>query len=53
MKEIFILKTDITDTNHIVINKTFADIIGLKPIIGQVIEIWGMKLECNWSNRGF
>jgi len=32
------------DTNHIVINKTFADIIGLKPILGQVIEIWGMKL---------
>jgi putative ABC transport system permease protein len=34
-----------TDTNHIVINKTFADIIALKPIIGEVIEMWGMKLR--------
>jgi ABC-type antimicrobial peptide transport system permease subunit len=32
------------DTNHVVINKTFADIIGLKPIIGQVIEIWGRRM---------
>ncbi len=32
------------DTLHIVINKTFADIIGLKPIIGSILEIWGMKL---------
>ncbi len=31
------------DTNHIVINKTFADIIGLKPIIGEELEMWGSK----------
>jgi putative ABC transport system permease protein len=34
-----------TDTNHIVINKTFADIIALKPIIGEVIELWGKKFK--------
>jgi putative ABC transport system permease protein len=34
-----------TDTNHIVINKTFADIIALKPIIGEVIELWGRKFK--------
>jgi putative ABC transport system permease protein len=33
------------DTNHVVINKTFADIIAKKPIINEVIEIWGMKLK--------
>jgi len=33
------------DTNHIVINKVFADIIGLKPIIGQIIEKDGRKLS--------
>jgi len=32
------------DTSHIVINKTFADIIGLKPIIGQEIDAWGRKM---------
>jgi putative ABC transport system permease protein len=32
------------DTSHIVINKTFADIIGLKPIVGQVINAWGRNM---------
>lgn len=32
------------DTLHVVINKTFSDIIGLKPIIGSTLEMWGMKL---------
>jgi len=41
------------DTNHIVINKTFANIIGLKPIIGQVIEIWGMKLTVTGVTEDF
>ncbi len=33
------------DTTHIVINKAFADIIGKKPIVGEVIEAWGMNME--------
>jgi|WetSurSiteA1Bulk_404760.scaffolds.fasta_scaffold00138_7 putative ABC transport system permease protein len=41
----FYAKNQYNDTNHIVINKTFADIIGLKPVIGEVIEIWDMKLK--------
>ncbi len=31
------------DTLHIVINKTFADIIGLKPIIGSILERGGKR----------
>lgn len=31
------------DTNNIVINKTFADIIGLRPILGETIKAWGME----------
>jgi|WetSurMetagenome_2_1015567.scaffolds.fasta_scaffold31466_2 putative ABC transport system permease protein len=33
------------DTTQIVINKAFADIIKLKPILGEVLDIWGMKLK--------
>jgi putative ABC transport system permease protein len=33
------------DTTHIVINKAFADIIGKEPIVGEIIEAWGMKME--------
>ena len=42
-----------SDTNHIVINKTFADIIGLNPIIGQVLEIWDMKLTVTGVTEDF
>ncbi len=41
------------DTSHIVINKTFSDIIGLKPIIGQVIEIWDRKLTITGVTEDF
>lgn len=41
----FFNENQYTDTTHIVINKTFADIIALKPIIGEVIEIWGRKVQ--------
>jgi putative ABC transport system permease protein len=33
------------DTNNIVINKTFADIIGLKPIVGQILERGNTKFR--------
>jgi putative ABC transport system permease protein len=32
------------DTLHVVINKTFADIIGLKSVIGSTLEMWSRKL---------
>jgi putative ABC transport system permease protein len=33
------------DTTSIVINKTFADIIGMEPLIGEIITIWDIKLK--------
>jgi ABC-type antimicrobial peptide transport system permease subunit len=33
------------DTNTIVINKTFAEIIGLDPIVGEIISVWGRKAK--------
>ncbi|MBN2273647.1 MAG: ABC transporter permease [Bacteroidales bacterium] len=41
------------DTSHIVINKTFADIIGLQPITGQIIEMWGRKLTITGVTKDF
>lgn len=41
----FYESTQVNDTNHVVINKAFADIIGLQPILGEVIEVWGLKLK--------
>jgi putative ABC transport system permease protein len=41
----FFENTQVNDTNHVVINKAFADIIGLQPILGEVIEVWGLKLK--------
>jgi len=33
------------DTTNVVINKSFADIIGLDPIIGEVITAWSRKMK--------
>jgi putative ABC transport system permease protein len=41
----FYAENQYQDTTRIVINQTFADIIGLKPIIGEVIEAWGMQMK--------
>jgi ABC-type antimicrobial peptide transport system permease subunit len=41
------------DTSHIVINQTFADIIALKPIIGEVIEVWGMQMKIIGVTKDF
>ncbi len=37
----FFPKKDYFDSTSVVINKTFADIIGIDPIINESIEIWG------------
>lgn len=33
------------DTSNVVINKTFADIIGIDPIIGEYITAWGRNVK--------
>ena len=33
------------DTSNIVINQTFAEIIGIDPIIGEYITAWGRKVK--------
>ncbi len=33
------------DTTSIVINKTFADIIGIEPLIGEILTVWDYKVK--------
>jgi ABC-type antimicrobial peptide transport system permease subunit len=41
----FYARYQYTDTNNIVINNTFAEIIGIKPIIGEYIKAWGRQMK--------
>ena len=41
------------DTNNIVINKTFAEIIGLDPIIGESITAWGRQVKVIGVTKDF
>ena len=53
MRANFYPETSSTDTTHIVINKTFADIIALKnPSLVRLLNM-GHEVEDYWRNRGF
>ena len=41
----FFPKRTYEDTNSVVINKTFADIIGIDKIIGEILTIWNYKVR--------
>jgi putative ABC transport system permease protein len=41
----FFPKRIYNDTSSIVINKTFADIIGIEPLIGEILNVWVYKVK--------
>lgn len=41
------------DTSIVVINKTFADIIGMDPIVGETINAWGRKVKVVGVTKDF
>jgi putative ABC transport system permease protein len=41
----FFPRRNYNDTSSIVINKTFADIIGIEPLIGEILTVWVYKVK--------
>jgi ABC-type antimicrobial peptide transport system permease subunit len=41
----FFIENQYDDTSHVVINRAFADIMGLEPTVGQIIKFGGTNAE--------